>query len=236
MTGNRYLTWDGCINVRDLGGLNTCDGRVTRWGAVVRSDNPSKLTATGWSALYAHGIRTIVSLRTHGMIEDVPDTAPRPSDLTTVQVVVEDVTDAAFVQQWVISDLWGTPLYYRDALRRWPELHVAAIAAVAQARPGGVLIHCGRGNDRTGIIAMLLLALVGVAPDDIAADYELSPDPQRDELLTREHTSARDAILATLAWLNVDTYLRAGGLSQVDLAAVRTRLLEPIGTGAGRGA
>jgi protein-tyrosine phosphatase len=236
MTGNRYLTWDGCLNVRDLGGLNTCDGRVTRWGAVVRSDNPSKLTATGWSALYAHGIRTIVSLRTHGQTEDVPDTAPRPSDLTTVQVAVEDLTDAAFVQQWVVSDLWCTPLYYRDALRRWPERHAAAIAAVAHARPGGVLIHCGRGNDRTGIIAMLLLALVGVAPDDIAADYELSPDPQRDELLTREHTSARDAILATLAWLNVDTYLRAGGLSQVDLAAVRTRLLEPIGTGVGRGA
>jgi hypothetical protein len=236
MAGNRHLTWDGCINVRDLGGLSTCDGRVTRWGAVVRSDTPSKLTAAGWSALYAHGIRTIISLRSYGQAEDVPDTAPRPSDLTTVQVAVEDLADAEFVQRWVVSDLWCTPLYYRDALERWPERHVAAVTAVARARPGGVLIHCGRGNDRTGIIAMLLLALVGVAPDDIVADYELSPDPWREELLTREHTCARDAILATLAWLNVDTYLRAGGLSQVDLAAVRTRLLEPIGTGVGRGA
>ena len=230
MTRNRRLTWDGCINVRDLGGLSTRDGRVTRWGAVVRSDNPSKLTAAGWSALYAHGIRTIISLRTHGKTEDVPDTAPRPSDLTTVQVAVEDVTDATFVQQWVVSDLWCTPLYYRDALGRWPERHVAAITAVARARPGGVLIHCGRGNDRTGIIALLLLALAGVAPDDIAADYEQSPDPERDELLTCEHTSACDVILAALAWLDIDTYLRAGGLSQADLVAVRTRLLEPIGT------
>jgi hypothetical protein len=46
--------------------------------------------------------------------------------------------------------------------------------------------HCIRGHDRTGIIALLLLALVGVTPDEIIADYELSPDPERDELLARE--------------------------------------------------
>lgn len=80
---------------------------------------------------------------------------------------------------------------------------------------------------------MLLLALVGVSPDDIVADYELSPDSRREELVAREHTSVRDAILATLAWLDIDTYLCAGGLSQVDLVAVRTRLLEPIGTAVG---
>jgi protein tyrosine/serine phosphatase len=228
---DRRLIWDGCNNVRDLGGLRTSNGRVTRRGAVVRSDNPAQLTAAGWAALYAHGIRTIISLRTDGQIEDVPDTAPRPPDLTTVQVAVEDLTDAAFVQQWVVSALWCTPLYYRDALTRWPERHVAALAAVAQARPGGVLIHCRRGNDRTGIIAMLLLALVGVAPADIAADYELSADPDRDELLAREHTSARDTILSTLAGLNVEAYLRAGGLRQVDLSAIRTRLLEPSNEG-----
>jgi protein-tyrosine phosphatase len=231
MIRNRKLTWDGCINVRDLGGLNTCDGRMTRWGAVVRSDTPSRLTAAGWSALQAHGIRTIVSLHTDGVIEDEPDAAPRPSDLTTIQVAIEDLSDAAFVQQWVDSDLWCTPLYYRDALKRWPERHVAAITAIARAKPGGVLIHCRRGYDRTGIITLLLLTLVGVAPDDIVADYELSLDPQREALLQREHTSTREVLLATLAWLDIDAYLRSGGLSQADLAESRARLLEPINAG-----
>ena len=63
----RVLYWDGCTNARDLGGLGTSDGRMTRWGAVVRSDTPARLTATGWSALYAYGIRTIITLRTDGM-------------------------------------------------------------------------------------------------------------------------------------------------------------------------
>ena len=227
MTSNRLLTWDGCNNVRDLGGLNTSDGRETRWGAVVRSDHPAKLTANGWSALYAHGIRTIISLRTHGLVEeDYLDTTPRLANITAIDAAIEDFTDAEFVKQWVDTGLWSTPLYYRDALKRWPEQHVAVIRAIAQAQPGGVLFHCKRGHDRTGIIALLVLALAGVSPEDILADYALSIDPEREEMLAREHTTTRETILATLASLDVDNYLLAGGLSQIDLDAIRTRFLE----------
>lgn len=221
----RVLVWDGCTNVRDLGGLSTSDGRMTRWGAIVRSDSPARLTAAGWSALYAYGVRTIITLRTHGMVEDELDVTPPHSDLATVQVAIEDVTDTEFVQQWVTTNLWGTPLYYRDALRRWPGRHAAVISAIAQARPGGVLFHCIRGHDRTGIIALLLLALAGVTPEDMIADYELSPDPYREKLLEREHSSVREAFLNALEGLEIDGYLSMGGVSQADLAAVRKRLL-----------
>jgi protein-tyrosine phosphatase len=222
---NRILTWDGCQNVRDLGGLSTRTSSKTRWGAVVRSDHPARLTPAGWAALYAHGIRTIISLRTDGQSEDVADIAARPPDIVSLQLAIEDITDADFVQKWVATDLWCTPIYYSDALRRWPERHVAVIRAIAQAQPGGVLFHCRRGNDRTGIIALLLLALVGVLPEEIAADYELSPDPDRAELLARQHTNAHDVIISTVEQLDAPAYLRAGGLSDVDLAAVRARLL-----------
>jgi protein-tyrosine phosphatase len=228
MTSNRLLTWDGCNNVRDLGGLNTSDGYKTRWGAVVRSDHPAKLTADGWSVLYAHGIRTIISLRTHGLVEEFPDTAQRPSDITTIEAAIEDFTDTEFIKQWVDTDLWCTPLYYRDALKRWPKRHVAVIRAIAQAQPGGVLFHCKRGYDRTGIVALLLLALAGVSPEDIVADYELSVDPVREELLAGQHTTTHETILATLASLDIDEYLLAGGLSQTDLDAVRARFVLPI--------
>jgi protein-tyrosine phosphatase len=162
---------------------------------------------------------------THSVVEDELDFSPPHPDLATVQVAIEDITDAEFVQQWVSSDLWCTPLYYQDALRRWPERHAAAISAIGQACPGGVLFHCIRGHDRTGIVALLLLALVGVTPEDMVADYELSADPYRDELLEREHSSVRDAILSAFEGLSIDSYLRMGGASQDDLAAVRKRLL-----------
>lgn len=221
----RVLAWDGCKNVRDLGGLRAKDGRLTRWRAIVRSDHPARLTADGWSSLHAYGIRTIISLRTHGM-EEEPDLTPPYPDLRTVKAAIEDVTDMEFTQKWADSGLWCTPLYYRDALQRWPERHAAAMTAIARAQPGGVLIHCRRGNDRTGIITLLLLTLAGIAEDEIIADYELSPDPERDEILAGEHSSIRDAIHSALAGLNIDQYLLGGGMSQGDLAALRERLLE----------
>ncbi|HEY6032238.1 MAG TPA: tyrosine-protein phosphatase, partial [Gaiellaceae bacterium] len=60
---SRALAWDGCVNVRDLGGLPTEDGGVTLRGAVVRSDNARRLSDAGWQALLDHGVRTVVDLR-----------------------------------------------------------------------------------------------------------------------------------------------------------------------------
>jgi len=227
MTINRILNWDGCNNVRDLGGLNASNGYKTRWGAVVRGDHPAKLTADGWLVLYEHGVRTIISLRTHGLDEkDYLEVNPPYSDIEMVVVETEDVTDKEFREQWASSELWCTPLYYRDALKRWPERHVDVIKAIAQAKPGGVLFHCKRGYDRTGIIALLILALAGVSLEDIAADYELSVDPVREELLAGQHTTTRETILATLASLDVEDYLRSGGLSQTELDTISARFLE----------
>ncbi|MBN1262536.1 MAG: tyrosine-protein phosphatase, partial [Anaerolineae bacterium] len=194
-------------------------------GALVRSDTPARLTAAGWAALYAYGIRTIVTLCTKGMVEDALTITPPYADIAMVRVAIEDVTDTEFAQRWASSELWCTPLYYEDALRLWPQRHAAAISAVARAQPGGVLFHCIRGHDRTGIIALLLLALVGVTPDEMIADYALSRDPDRDEILAREQTSVREVILATLARLDVESYLTMGGASEEDLVAIRRRLL-----------
>jgi protein tyrosine/serine phosphatase len=87
------------------------------------------------------------------------------------------------------------------------------------------LFHCKRGNDRTGIITLLLLSLVGVSSEEIIAEYELSPDPERDEILARELTSTREALLGALEGLNAEEYLLSGGASCEDLGAVRSRML-----------
>ena len=173
-------------------------------------------------------IRTIVSLRTHGLDEkDHPIVVPPHPDIQVVSVEIEDVTNEEFVEKWASTELWSTPLYYTDALNLWAHRHVAALKAIAQAQPGGVLFHCIRGHDRTGIISLLLLAFAGVSPDDILADYELSVDPEREELLAREHTTTRETILATLASIDAENYLREGGLNQTDIDALRARFLEP---------
>lgn len=234
---DRHLDWDGCCNVRDLGGLPTADGRLIRPGAAVRGDSANRLTAVGWSALAAHGINTVIDLR--DPTEREPDAAPRPAHLITVELPLEDRTDTAFWQQW--RPLSGTPLYYRSFFERFPERFAAVFAAIAGAGPAGVLVHCGAGRDRTGLVTLMLLALVGVPPEVIAADYASSADRLRprfamlgraDEdldaqaLLRHANTSACAEILAILATFDPTAYLRAGGLDDDQLASIHARLLD----------
>jgi protein-tyrosine phosphatase len=218
---SRQLDWEGCANVRDLGGLPTVDGGEVRRGAVVRGDAPDHLSPAGWAALREHGVRTIVDLRN----DDERGHASVPAGLDRVHVPLDGVEDTEFWAEWAGGPQFGTPLYYGPHLDRFPERSAQAIAAIARARPGGVLVHCVGGRDRAGQVSMLLLALAGVAPDEIAADYCLSGWGEGDDFLAGQRTSATEVIVSLLAELDAEAQLRRGGLSDADLNALRSRLV-----------
>src|SRR3954454_11707112 len=163
----RHLHWDGCINVRDLGGL----GRIRR-GALVRADALQNLTPAGWAALEAHGIRTVVDLRNPDEIGE--DAAPRPPGLTTLRIPLDGMEDSEFWSRWLHRPEFGTPHYYGPWLERFPGRAARALAAIARAEPGGVAYHCGIGRDRAGLVTMLLLAALEVPPEQIVEDYVVS--------------------------------------------------------------
>ncbi|MFG1697069.1 tyrosine-protein phosphatase [Nonomuraea sp. NPDC049309] len=243
MRDERHVDWEGCFNARDLGGLPVRGGGVIRTGALIRSDSPERLTQEGWRALVDHGVRTIIDLRNED--ERRGDAHPRPEVLTTVHVPLDDSADTAFWNEIWENELDGSPLYYRIFIERKARLCADAVAAIARARSGGVLVHCGLGRDRTGLIVMLVLALAGVAPEDIADDYELSTArlprlfralgiaDQTEEIqriLARKGTTVRDALLDALDGLDVEKHLRAAGLTDGDVAELRARLIGTSGS------
>ncbi len=243
---DRRLRWPDCVNVRDLGGLLTTQGQQTQWRAIVRSDGLDRLSDEGWRALESYGIRTIVDLR-----NDVErDAEGYRCDLDVLHVPIEDDTDVDFIARW---RPFSTPHYYLAALDRWPQRLGAAVAAVARAGPGGIVVHCGAGRDRTGLLVMLLLAVASVASDEIADDYELSarclPPLDVDRLLQtpskvnprsradleadldierrrRTAMSEREALLTVLHSLDVRAYLLAAGLNDEEIGNVERRLIE----------
>lgn len=77
MSLKRHLEWDGCFNVRDLGGFRARNGFHTRFGAIVRADGLNLLSASGWRALEDHGMKTVVDLRNDDEIG--ADSAARPA-------------------------------------------------------------------------------------------------------------------------------------------------------------
>jgi hypothetical protein len=233
----RNLDWKGAYNSRDLGGLMTANGSMTRAGAIVRSDSLQRLEAQGWEELEAYGIRTVVDLRNESEIG--PDAAPRPESIETVNIALDVTEDRDFWDLWENGPKFATPLYYRPHLERFPGRSAEVIRAIATARPGGVVFHCQGGRDRAGQIAMLVLALVGVEPEAIAADYARSDErlrplylsrgeedegPKIAEFLRGQGTTASDLIIKILADLDLEVTLLEAGLAEGDLAALRRRL------------
>jgi protein tyrosine/serine phosphatase len=238
----RALAWDACLNVRDLGGIVTADGRRVRHGALIRSDQLCRLSDRGRTAFLEHGIRTVIDLRTPTEAAKDPD--PIWHEHGVDHVLVPQQSE----QLWREFDPIAKTRAERDALAidRCADQNAAMARTVARAAPGGVLIHCLAGKDRTGIAVALLLSLVGVSESDIAADYALSeaalaaervaalaaaPDPEARARIERGYDSRAETMLATLAHLRTrhggaEAYLARAGLSASDVQRIRERLID----------
>ncbi|HYZ29763.1 MAG TPA: tyrosine-protein phosphatase [Thermoleophilaceae bacterium] len=103
---HRHLAWEGCFNARDLGGLRTTDGSETRRRRVIRADAFNGLTATGWAALLAYGVRTVIDLRNDDELG--ADAAPRPPWVTTLRLPLDASEDREFWSIWGSGPQFGS--------------------------------------------------------------------------------------------------------------------------------
>jgi hypothetical protein len=195
----RDLDWDGCDNVRDLGGLPTTSGDETVRGRVIRANNLDLLTPGGWQALWDYGVRTVIDLR--NVEECRPDVA-RPNGLTMVRIPFDAYASPEWIRRW---DPPGLPQNLGRYLTDYPQAITDLGKSIASARPGGIVVHCAAGRDRTGLAAMLLLVHAGVDRQIAAADWEHSferlGDPAPEEL-----PEARRQVTDFLAAVRTESY------------------------------
>ena len=238
---DRHLVWPDLLNARDLGGLAVGSGGETAWRRVIRADNLNKLAPAGVAALVAYGVRTVIDLRDPFELEKFPNplaAAPPPG----VVFISAPLISAA---EWeaIKNPARAAEHYVLTATLSHANI-ASAIAAVADAPPGGVVIHCHAGKERTGIVAALLLALAGVSDEKVAEDWTASDaylQPLYHEWLATESDPAIRAkraegfitraeyVLDVLTHIrrshgSLEEYLAAGGLEVGQLDRVRRRL------------
>src|SRR5436190_20780229 len=78
---------------------------------------------------------------------------------------------------------------YLLMLDRYAERFVGVLRTLADDTAHPIVFHCAAGKDRTGLVAALLLALLGVDDETIAADYALTAE-HIDELIGRHRAQA----------------------------------------------
>ena len=155
LTALDHLRWFNTYtaNARDLGGW-ACDGGTVRYGQLVRGGLPNKIHYTEDKALMVDKIGIRSELQLYGGSDDQ--------------------------YQYDEESLWGIDWYGTDGYiwytlgRRdlWQYNLGVIFDSVLHSKP--VYFHCGAGKDRTGTIAVMLLALLGVSQSDIDADFELT--------------------------------------------------------------
>lgn len=237
----RRLRWDACYNVRDLGGFDTIDGRVTRWRAFVRSDNICRLTSHGRHALLKYGIRTVIDLRSPDELTleidpfsggDMDEVAYVSTPLMTTEFLARSASGLDGLFEIAVLDMCG------DAV-------AAVFATIATAPAGGVLVYCHAGKERTGIAAALLLAHAGVPAPVVAWEYALSdryleplyeawvadqPASEEPRRTAKDFVLRPDRMTTVLGYLDdryggTTEYLRWTGLGARELARTRERLV-----------
>ncbi|MBS2551569.1 tyrosine-protein phosphatase [Catenulispora sp. NL8] len=157
------------INFRDAAAAADPGAVHARPGVLFRSAQPyDGPSAAPQKTLAENGITTVIDLRGPDECLDGDWGRPEPG----VEIVRTPLdTGFEISQRWAgeLRDAADLGAFYLDMAQSSPQ--ALAVAVRAAARPGGVLIHCAAGKDRTGLMTALLLSLLGVPDQGVVEDY-----------------------------------------------------------------
>ncbi|TKA04848.1 tyrosine-protein phosphatase [Actinacidiphila oryziradicis] len=168
----RHIEFERLHNFRDLGGYRTEDGRTVRWGCLYRSDSLAKLQGADWNRFVDLGVRTVIDLRYPWEIA-AKGRVPDSGAIAYFNLSVEHRPyDQAEIDPELDPWRYLADRYAEVALDGAKELRKALEVLASESTPQ--VFHCASGKDRTGLLASLILSLLGVAEDDIVADFALT--------------------------------------------------------------
>jgi hypothetical protein len=174
---------DGTLNFRDLGGLATLDGRVTRRGRLFRSAAFGELTPAGVDQLRELGLTFVIDVRGaeesvvmgRGLLDQMP-VCHLNVPLRDFQSLVEPGAGELPGTGDAVAEAAGGPLmpHYVENLESDRNLVIAVDFLANAVSYGPAVVHCAFGKDRTGVVVALLLRMVGVTEEAVVGDYMAS--------------------------------------------------------------
>jgi protein tyrosine/serine phosphatase len=168
----RHVPFASVFNFRDLGGYAGHGGRSLRWRTLYRADGLHRLTGEDVGRFGRLGIRTVIDLRTPGELDERGKFAASEAAYHHLPILDAVWDGDEFEAEQAAADFLATR--YLEMLEVGTAALAGAVELVADASNLPLVFHCAAGKDRTGVLAALVLSLLGVDEAVIAADYSLS--------------------------------------------------------------
>ncbi|MBC1474578.1 tyrosine-protein phosphatase [Listeria grandensis] len=173
---------DGAVNIRDLGGYKTTDGKTIKSHKLIRAAELANLSKSDIKKLTStYGLAEIIDFRTDSEVKAKPDPVIKNVNYihdsimkdngssTSAQDMMASLAKMDNPEQFLIDanksfvtdqqSIDGYKLFFQELLDN---------------KDGAVLWHCTAGKDRTGFGTALVLAALGVDQKTIMNDYLLS--------------------------------------------------------------
>ena len=207
----------GVENFRDLGGKVGLGGRKVKKGLVYRSAKFENVTPEGRAYVVGKlGVKTDLDLRTAETTAHLNGKSPLGDGVT-----------------WVLSEFQA---YKKLGTPEGIAAFKVAFKPFLDKANYPIAFHCKSGKDRTGTLAYVLYALLGVDEETILLDWEASVfDVPEVERLT--HPGRYDRLADYFRTVpgrtlqdKAESFVKAAGFTDADIAFLRERLLEPLGS------
>jgi protein-tyrosine phosphatase len=235
---DRLLRFEGMVNFRDLGGL-PAEGGTIRRGRLFRSDSLAYATPSDARRLTGElGLTTIIDLRGLYEVEHLGRGPLAQTPVVYVSAPIVDVSGA--------GDMAG---HYLAMLDEKGGVLGSMIRLIAGSAALPAVFHCEAGCDRTGVLAAVVLSLLGVPDEAIAEDYALTSaampaihtrvrevarqlglatrPPEADEWVPEAEMMLGTLKLARERWGGIREWAELNGVGESDIEGLRAALVEP---------
>jgi len=239
--GVRILDVPSAMNLRELGNYDTPAGK-TAAHRFLRCGSTRCMSQKDRAWLREYGLTHVLDLRGYG--ESPEQTCPfareRGMVWKNVSLFGQNLSDPELVAAQGNLDYLARG--YLAMLGNHEAVCEALTFLAEVPQQECALFHCAAGMDRTGMVSMLLLGAAGVSRSDIVRDYLYSFASVHDvdafvqtgevpkalagtRLEGRLQTVGKVYDALVRAYGDVGSYLRACGMDDATLAALRSRLL-----------
>lgn len=187
----RKIPAAGMDNFRDMGGYQTVDGKLTKWGVIYRADAFNKLAPSGYQYTANMNMAYIFDLRNDNEVSKKPN--PSIDGITYYHTQIPDqppkYADISWETTEAIQKFTRSPRafsFYIDTnafMVDDPKSHDSLkkiFTTALKAEGKGLVWHCAGGKDRTGFVSAVFLSALGVPDEIIINDYLLTNEYRKE--------------------------------------------------------